>query len=179
MQDFNSTMLSLQQDVNQLHASDTARNIWSGPAAALTFGGLLLNTYLFCRQRPQLDAKKQQDERDMDLVLDTLGIEKNKPIEPIYPYEKILACCSSKYKNIVNDKIANNSIKPAKQDIKALIKLKLQEIENDNINPIEIIDTERQQTKAPMPRKIGISRTKSAKMRNFTKKDKKITILTT
>lgn len=132
MQDFNSTILSLQQDVNQLHASDTARNIWSGPAAALTFGGLLLNIYLFCRQRPQLDAKKQQDERDMDLVLDTLGIEKNKPIEPIYPYEKILACCSSKYKNIVNDKITNNSIKPQKQDIKALIKLKLQEINNSN-----------------------------------------------
>jgi len=112
MQEFNQTISNLQENVSQLQSSDSARNIWSGPAAALTFGGLLLNIYLFCRQKPQLEAKKQQDERDMDLVLDTLGIEKSKPIEPIYPYEKILACCSSKYKNIVNSKQTNNATKP-------------------------------------------------------------------
>lgn len=134
MQVFNQTISNLQENVSQLQSSDSARNIWSGPAAALTFGGLLLNIYLFCRQKPQLEAKKQQDERDMDLVLDTLGIEKSKPIEPIYPYEKILACCSAKYKNIVNSKQTNNATKPNKKDIKEIIKFKILEMQQENSN---------------------------------------------
>lgn len=134
MQEFNQTISNLQHDVNQLQYSDSARNIWSVPAAGLTFCGVLLNTYLFCKQRPQLEAKKQQDERDMDLVLDTLGIEKGKPIEPIYPYEKILACCSSKYKDIVNSKQTNNAIKPNKQDIKEIIRLKILEMQQEDGN---------------------------------------------
>ena len=138
MQAFNQTISDLQHDVSQLQHSDSARNIWSGPAAALTFGGLLLNTYLFCRQRPQLEAKKQQDERDMDLVLDTLGIEKGNPIEPIYPYEKLLACCSTKYRDIVNNKQANNAIRPNRQDIKEIIKLKITEIQRENRNTVII-----------------------------------------
>ena len=131
MQEFNQTISNLQENVSQLQSSDSARNIWSGPAAALTFGGLLLNIYLFCRQKPQLEAKKQQDERDMDLVLETLGIEKSKPIEPIYPYERPLAYCFTKCKNIVNNKQANNSIKPNKQDIKEIIKLKILEMQQE------------------------------------------------
>jgi hypothetical protein len=61
-------------------------------------------------------------------------IEKNKPIEPIYPYEKILACCSTKYKDIVNSKQINNTIKPNKQDIKEIIRLKILEMQQEDSN---------------------------------------------